>query len=347
MDWSPDGRVLLFATVVALLTGILCGLAPALEVSRPDLSSALKEGAGRETGSKRRLTSLLVGGQVGVSMLLLILAGLFIRGAQKAQEVDLGFDRNNLQLLSVDLAKQNYDQTHGREFIRRVLEEVQAMPGVRGASVAKWIPFEHQGNEAVFSEGQVASRRADALNVFSNTVGEDYFRVMRIPVLQGRAFDKHDNDTAPRVAVINEALASRLWPGQDPLRRRIRLAGGDVVQVIGVVKTGKYAFLNEPPRPLPVPALPPKLRRAGDFSLPDRADASAAGACRAAGNWRARSRPSGLQREDHAGAPGEGLRIQRDHSGGNDERPVRRHRTGAGVDRTLRRSGEYGEPTHA
>src|SRR5262249_14012393 len=219
------------------------------EVSRPDLATALKEGAGRATGSKRRLTSLLVGGQVGVSMLLLILAGLFIRGAQKAQEVDLGFDRNNLQLLSVDLSKQNYDQTHGREFIRRVLEEIEAMPGVRGASVAKWIPFEQQGSEAVFSEDQVASRRSDALSVFSNTVGEDYFRVMGILVLQGRAFDKHDDDTAPRVAVINEALASRLWPGQDPLRRKIRLASGDVVQVIGVVKTGKYAFLNEPPRP--------------------------------------------------------------------------------------------------
>jgi predicted permease len=249
MDWSPDGRVLLFATVVALLTGILCGLAPALEVSRPDLATALKEGTGGATGSRRRLTSLLVGGQVGVSMLLLILAGLFIRGARKAQEVDLGFDRNNLQLLSVDLAKQNYDQTHGREFIRRLLEEIQTMPGVRGATVAKWIPFEQQGNEAVFSEEQVASRRADALSVFSNTVGEDYFRVMGIPMLQGRAFDKHDDDTAPRLAVVNEALASRLWPGQDPLRRRIRLAGGDVVQVIGVVKTGKYAFLNEPPRP--------------------------------------------------------------------------------------------------
>src|SRR5260370_27370235 len=72
---------------------------------------------------------------------------------------------------------------------------------------------------------------------------------MGIPMLRGRAFDKHDDDTAPRVAVVNEALASRLWPGQDPLRRRIRLAGGDVVQVIGVVKTGKYAFLNEAPRP--------------------------------------------------------------------------------------------------
>jgi len=96
---------------------------------------------------------------------------------------------------------------------------------------------------------QVASRRAEGLSVFSNTVGEEYFRVMGIPVLRGRAFDPHDDVDAPRVAVINEALASRLWPGQDPLRRRIRLAAGDVVQVIGVVKTGKYAFLNEPPRP--------------------------------------------------------------------------------------------------
>ena len=249
MDWSPDGRVLVFATVVALLTGILCGLAPALEVSRPDLATALKEGAGRATGSKRRLTSLLVGGQVGVSMLLLMLAGLFIRGTQKAQQVDLGFDRNNLLMLSVDLAKQNYDQTHGREFIRRVLEEIQGMPGVRGVSVAECMPFDLQGNQTVFGEDQVASRRGDGLSVFSNTVGDDYFRVMGIPMLRGRAFDKHDDNTAPRVAVVNEALASRLWPGQDPLRRRIRLASGDVVQVIGVVKTGKYAFLNEVPRP--------------------------------------------------------------------------------------------------
>src|SRR5262249_26562985 len=188
-----------------------CGLAPALEVSRPDLATALKEGAGRPTASKRRLTSLLVGGQVGVSMLLLILAGLFIRGARKAQEVDLGFDRNNLQLLSVDLAKQNYDQTHGREFIRRVLEEIQAMPGVRGASVAKWIPFEHQGNEAVFNEDQVASRRADALSVFSNTGGEDYFQGMGIPVLQGGVFNTHNDDTPPRGAGVNEEAASRRW----------------------------------------------------------------------------------------------------------------------------------------
>jgi len=116
-------------------------------------------------------------------------------------------------------------------------------------SVANVIPFEHQGNAAVFSDGQVATRRADALTVFSNTVGVDYFRVMRIPVLQGRAFEQHDDESAPRVAVINEALARQLWPGKDPLTRKIRLAGGDVLQVIGVVKTGKYAFLTEQPRP--------------------------------------------------------------------------------------------------
>jgi predicted permease len=249
MDWSPDGRVLLFATAVALLTGVLCGLMPALETSRPDLTAALKEGGGRSTGHRRRFSSLLVAGQVGVSMLLLIMAGLFIRGAQKAQESDLGFDRNNLQLLSVDLVKQNYDQTRSTEFIRRLLEKFEVMPGVRGVSVAKCIPFDLQGNEAVFSDEQVASRRADALTVSSNTVGVDYFRVMGIPLLKGRVFEKHDDESAPRVTVINDALALRLWPGKDPLQRTIRLAGGDVLQVIGVVKTGKYAFLSEQPRP--------------------------------------------------------------------------------------------------
>jgi len=249
MDWTPDTRVLLFAIAVALLTGIVCGLMPALEASRPDLATVLKEGAGRSTGPRRRLSAILVAGQVGISMLLLIVAGLFIRGARKAEEVDLGFDRNNLQLLSVDLAKQNYDQARATAFIRRLLDEIEALPGVRAVSVASCIPFEHQGNESVFSDEQISIRRSDALSVFSNTVDVGYFGVMGIPVLRGRAFDKHDDESGPRVAVVNEALAMRLWPGKDPLQRKIRLANGDSLQVIGVVKTGKYAFLTEDQRP--------------------------------------------------------------------------------------------------
>ena len=144
MDWSLDGRVLLFATGVALITGILCGLVPALESSRPDLNVALKEGTGGSIGRKRWLSPLLVAGQVGFSTLLLIVAGLFIRGAQTAEGSDLGFDRNNLQLLSVDLGKLNYDQTRGKEFIRRLSEETKTMPGVRSVSVAKFIPFDRR-----------------------------------------------------------------------------------------------------------------------------------------------------------------------------------------------------------
>jgi predicted permease len=249
MDWSPDTRVLVFTTAVALLCGVLCGLLPALQVSRTNLATALKEGAGRSTGPKKRLTSLLVGGQVGISMLLLIVAGLFIHGAQKAQESDLGFDRNNLQLVSLDLSKRNYDRTRGQAFLDRLTDDIQAMPGVRGVSVSQYIPFDMQGHEGVFSDQQSSRQPSDALNVMSNMVGVDYFRVMGVPLLQGREFEKHDDGHAPRVAVINEALAHRLWPGKNPLMRRIRLLTGDVVQVIGVAKTGKYAFLAEEPRP--------------------------------------------------------------------------------------------------
>jgi predicted permease len=249
MDWTPDGQVLLYATCIALLTGIICGLMPALEISRPDLSVALKQGIGQAPGRKRWLSSLFVTGQVGFSMLLLIVAGLFIRGAQKAENADLGFDRNNLQLLSVDLTKQNYDKTRGREFIRGVLEEIQSLPGVRSVSVAKFIPFDQQGNEALFSDEQAAFQRADAVPVLSNTVGLNYFQVMGIPVLKGRDFGEHDDDLATRVAVINEALALQFWHGKDPLGRIIRTINGDTLQVIGVVKTGKYAFLTEQPRP--------------------------------------------------------------------------------------------------
>src|SRR5260370_35168153 len=107
MDFSPDGQVLLFATCIALLTGIVCGLMPALEISRPDLSVALKQGIGQAPGRKRWLSSLFVTGQVGFSMLLLIVAGVFIRGAEKAENAGLGFGRNNRQLLYLELG--NHD----------------------------------------------------------------------------------------------------------------------------------------------------------------------------------------------------------------------------------------------
>jgi hypothetical protein len=182
-DWSPDGGVLVFATAVAMLTGIVCGLLPAIEVSRLNLTATLKEGAGRLTRSKRRLSSLLVGAQVAVSLLLLIVAGLFIRGAQKAQSADLGFDCQNLQLLSVDLIKQNYSPTHACEFIRRVLDEIRSMPGVRAAAVAKFIPFDFQGSAAVLRGDQAANQTSEASAVLSNIVGPDYFRAMGVRLL--------------------------------------------------------------------------------------------------------------------------------------------------------------------
>jgi predicted permease len=248
VDWSPDGHVLLFATAVSLATGIVCGVMPALAASHPNLTLAINQG-GRATVRKRLLSSVLVTGQVGVSMLLLVVAGLFVRGAQKAEGVDLGFDRKNLQLLALDLSKDGYDEARGREFIRRLLDEAQSLPGVRSVSVAKYIPFAEQGGESVFRDEQAGRRRVDGVTAFSNTVGLNYFQVMGIPILKGRDFDEHDDETARRVVVINEALASRLWPGQDPTGRFIRLLGDQRLQVIGVVKTGKYAFLTEQPRP--------------------------------------------------------------------------------------------------
>jgi predicted permease len=249
MNSSPDGHVLLFATAVTLATGLVCGVIPALSSSRPHLTAVINQGGGRATGRKRLLSSVLVTGQIGASMLLLVVAGLFIRGAQKAQRVDLGFDRQHLQLLAVDLSKQGYDEARGREFIRRLLAEAQSLPGVRSTSVARYLPFAQQGGESVFRDDQAGRRRVDGVVAFSNTVGLNYFQAMGIPLLKGRDFSEHDDETTTRVVVINEALAQRLWPGEEPTGRFIRLPGGDRLQVIGVAKTGKYAFLTEPPRP--------------------------------------------------------------------------------------------------
>jgi predicted permease len=123
------------------------------------------------------------------------------------------------------------------------------MPGVRAAAVAKSIPFDQQGSAAVLGDDHAANQRSEAIASFSDIVGPDYFRAMGIRLLEGREFGEHDDESGPRVAVINEALARRLWSGQNALGRNLRLASGDVLQVVGVAQTGKYVFLTEDPRP--------------------------------------------------------------------------------------------------
>jgi predicted permease len=225
-------------------------------VSHPDLSQALKQagalfGGGR--GEQRRLTDLLVISEVAISLMLLLVATTFVRVARDLRKVDLGLDTHNLQLLSVDLSGQTYDTARANQFQQRVLERVNVLPGVRAAAFARSVPFGENGSSfRVFAEEQ--SPKVDTpLTIMGNVVGPGYFSTLAIPLLAGREFEERDDTAAPLRALVNDTLARRLWRGlaspRDALGRKMRLDTGEQLEVVGVVRTGKYVFPNEQPRP--------------------------------------------------------------------------------------------------
>ena len=252
LDISVDNRVLVFTLIVSVLTGILFGLAPALQASRPDLVPALKDSPGLESSRNRRfgLRSLLVIFQVVLSMVLLIGAGLFIRSLQKAYTTDLGFAANNALLVTVDLNAQDYNEARGREFYTQLLERVEALPRVEAASMAAYIPVNANGSRnSVIVEGY-EPRAGEDMELNINTVEHSYFEAMGIRIQSGRGFEEQDR-LSPQKVVINEAMAERYWPGQSPVGRRIKVgdARSPDLEVIGVARTGKYRSFREQPLP--------------------------------------------------------------------------------------------------
>ena len=244
--------MLVFTLVVSVLTGVLFGLAPAIQASSPDLVPALKDSLGREVFRNRRvsLRSLLVVFQVVLSMVLLIGAGLFIRSLQKAYTTDLGFAANNALLVTVDLNAQGYNEAQGREFYKQLLERVEALPRVESASMAAYIPVNVNGSrDSVIVEGY-EPRAGEDMELNINTVEHSYFEAMGIQIQSGRGFDEQDR-LSPQKVVINEAMAARYWPGQSPVGRRIKMgdARSPFLEIIGVARTGKYRSFREQPLP--------------------------------------------------------------------------------------------------
>ena len=251
VDVRPDWTVLLLGLLVSVATGVGIGLAPASSAFRTETSGVLKPtpGLGAEAGT--RLRGLVVSGQVALLTVLLVAAGLFVRSAAAARDVGLGFEPANVLLLTVDRMDHRYDAQRGRQLLAELVQRVRTVPGVRSASVAAHVPFGPSGDSY---EVLRADRSAidDPARVPYNVVGRDYFAAMRIPVLAGRAFDDRDRPQSPPVAIVNETLARRFWPGGDAVGRRLTIpAPGDArrdVDVIGVVADARYASLRDAPR---------------------------------------------------------------------------------------------------
>jgi macrolide transport system ATP-binding/permease protein len=243
-----DIRVFAYACLISLGAGLLFGLLPAWQATKADLASALKNDASFGSPHRSRLKSGLIVLQVALSLALLVGGGLMARALQQAQTVNLGFEPQRAVEMSFDLRLQGYDSAQGREFQKRLLERVRALPGVESAAIANIIPVDlHISSSPISIEGQEPSRLTNAPRALTSYITPGYFNAMNTRLLRGRDFTEYDDDKAARVAIINETFARRFWPGEDPLGKQFKLGGDESpkMQVIGVAQDGKYAGLNE------------------------------------------------------------------------------------------------------
>jgi predicted permease len=251
IDVQVDQRALLFASIAGVLTTFLFGLAPALQLSRPDLVSALKSAIQTMPVGRFRvpLGSVLVTGQLGVSLLLLMISGLVLKGLDVMEHRQTGFRRDHSLLMSLDPRMNGYSADESRRLHERVLERVRQEPGVQGATLIYPVLTGPDGDMTkIWIPGFELPKDRDSIRVLSAYVEAGYFETMDTPLLAGRGFRETDDEAHPNVVVINQKMAATYWPGQDAVGKRIRIGGskGDWAEVIGIAGNGIYRETLEP-----------------------------------------------------------------------------------------------------
>ena len=253
-DVSIDGRVLAFTGLIALLTGALFGLIPALRASRVDLNDVLKEG-GRSGASGRgghQTRKLLVIAEVALSLLLLIGAGLLIRSYQRIWSAYPGFDSHNVLSLRLSLPASKYQKPEAiTQFFRRVVERLGGAPQIESVATTYSLPMSTVALawEPISIEGYAPNGSQELIISNVRIVSPEYFRTMRIPLVRGRYFDEHDTKGAMETVIVDEAMAERFWPNEDPIGKRMQRGGsGSWRTVVGVISDAKqYSTEKEPP----------------------------------------------------------------------------------------------------
>ncbi|PYV43018.1 MAG: hypothetical protein DMG06_12185 [Acidobacteria bacterium] len=250
---SIDARVLGFTLLISLLTGLSFGLAPALGASKPDLNESLKEGSRSLAGSLRhtRIRSLLVVSEIALALVLLIGCGLMLKSFLLLRRVDPGLHPENILTLEFSLFESKYSQTRTRAaFFQQVLERLEALPGLQSAAVVADIPLSGYVDSLGFRiEGRVDLAPGEWLSAGFNVVSPNYFHTMSIPLLRGRDFNERDAENALPVIIINQTMARRFWPNEDPIDRRITMDGDRWYSIIGAVGDVRHLGLDTPPRP--------------------------------------------------------------------------------------------------
>jgi predicted permease len=251
---APNLRVLSFTLLLTCFTTLLFGMAPALRATRLNLTSSLKEGRGTTSAPSRiSLARTLIVSQIAISLILLVAAGLFGRSLVKLTSVDTGFDKQNVLVFQLDEYAAGFEQDARLGVLLQQIEErVQAVPGVNAASFSFFTFNQGEWSDDVILQG-IPRTPENSHEVLNNVVGTGFFSTMGLPVLAGRTFSPHDIAGAPKVAVINETMAQKFFPGTSAVGHRYGFGddpahSGDI-EIIGVVKNAKYVELQEEPQP--------------------------------------------------------------------------------------------------
>jgi putative ABC transport system permease protein len=251
LDFHLDYRVLLASLGITLAAGLAFGLLPALQATRTDLAVVLRDGVTAGRMGRWRLRGAMVAAQVAGTAFLLVVAGLFVRALGRAGDVDLGFNPKGVQVLAMELQVRGYEGDRMLAFADALERRLAAVPGVQSVAATDFLPL-NLGNKQtlVALDGRAAEPEVGVFETDFAGVSPGYFSTMEIPLRRGRSFSAGDRQGAPLVAIVNETLAARLWPGEDPVGKRLRFGGGTdgpLTEVVGVAANAKYRSLGEDP----------------------------------------------------------------------------------------------------
>jgi predicted permease len=238
LELSPDLRVLAFALTVSLMAGLVFGLGPSLTAARKDITTRLREESAGGGMRRGRLRRILIAAQLACSLVLLVSASLFYRAFEAGRKVDVGFEREHVAVVWLEPESWGYDEARARGFYTRLAQSVATLPGVTASTTTGRLPLMLSS-----SVDEVLSGDA-RLRVHSAAVGAGYFETLRLPLVRGRGFAAADTRQSAPVAVVNEEMAARLWPGADPLGRTFQFRE-QLRTVVGVARNAKYASLDE------------------------------------------------------------------------------------------------------
>ena len=254
IDLVIDVRVMVFALLASMLTGVIFGIAPALQATKTELTPALKDEVSLGGYRKSRLRSGLLIAQLALSLVTLVAAGLVVRALQQVRTMNPGLDSQNGLIMSMDLGLQGYDKARGREFYRQLTDRVGSLPGVRSAAITNFVPLSlNYSARGIYVEGQTPARGANVPNSMYSQIGVGYFKTIGLPLVAGRDFAEQDKENTELVTIINETFARRILGADSPAdavgRRISNDPSGPWMKIIGIAKDGKYFTIGEAYQP--------------------------------------------------------------------------------------------------